>query len=297
MNPQIRSSLTWLALAASTFLAGCGVDADDTAHHRPLYTPDGEGIVFMSNRGGDWELYRANRDGTAVVRLTNHEGWDGYADISLDGTKIVFDRSGEEGEGPFLMNIDGSEARPLGQYRHKISGTRFSPDGRRIVAFEEVNERRDLWLLHAAEGRKLEELTHTPDQNEHDASFSPDGQYIAFAVVLDAGSALEIMHLGSKQRQRVFESAGNLYGVNWHPRGEALVFNAPDGEDQDLFLVNRDGSHLIQLTDNDTADHLASWHPNGEEIIFTSERNGNEAIHLMHVGDKTTTQLALEMTD
>ena len=297
MNHQNRFSKSCLPLVATILLAGCAAGDDDVAQHRPVFTPDGEGIVFMSNRSGDWELYQANRDGSAVKRLTEHDGWDGYADVSPDGTRLVFDRSGEAGEGPFVLNLDDGSAQPLAQVRNKIGGARYSPDGANFAVFEEINDKRDLWLLRVSNGQKLEELTHTPEQNEHDPAFSPDGKYLAFAVALDEGSALDVMNLRNHERTRIFETAGNLYGVSWHPQGEALVFNMPDGDDQDLFLIDRDGGHLVQLTKNETEDHLASWHPNGEEIIFTTDRTGSEAIHVMRIDDKSTRQLEIVIQD
>ncbi len=69
--------------------------------HRPVYSPDGSEVIFMSmsdKTNGDWELYRMNSDGSNVIRLTSHQGWDGYAVWSPKGEEIVFDR------------VDGHEA-------------------------------------------------------------------------------------------------------------------------------------------------------------------------------------------
>ena len=189
------AKLVSMALIA-VMTAGCLVSADDRGEHRPVFTPDGEHIVFMSNiHGGDWELFRAKADGSGVERLTENKGWDGYADVSPDGKQLVFDRGSDDYSGPFLLNLESGEVQQLGNFKNKAGGARFSPDGRRVVIFEEVDEKRDLWLIHPQDGWKMMELTHTPEMNEHDAAFSPNGEYIAFAVALEKGSALDIMNM------------------------------------------------------------------------------------------------------
>jgi len=37
----------------------------------PVFSPDGTKIVFTTNRDGNGEIYRMNKDGTNLVRLTN----------------------------------------------------------------------------------------------------------------------------------------------------------------------------------------------------------------------------------
>jgi Tol biopolymer transport system component len=38
----------------------------------PTWSPDGEQILFASNRTGNWEIYIANRNGTGLTNLTDH---------------------------------------------------------------------------------------------------------------------------------------------------------------------------------------------------------------------------------
>lgn len=47
---------------------------DLAANTRPLWTSDGEQIVFLSNRGGTYQFYTMNQDGSNVSQLTNFAG-------------------------------------------------------------------------------------------------------------------------------------------------------------------------------------------------------------------------------
>jgi hypothetical protein len=69
-----------------------GYDAESTICPR-----DGS-IVFTSTRDGDIELYRMDRDGKNVKRLTEAPGYDGGAFFSRDCSRIVWRASRPEGE-------------------------------------------------------------------------------------------------------------------------------------------------------------------------------------------------------
>ncbi len=66
---------------------------DPAEDRSPLWTPDGQRIVFASNREGTWGLFWKAADGTGdVERLVTREGVPYLAPYgwSPDGTKLVF---------------------------------------------------------------------------------------------------------------------------------------------------------------------------------------------------------------
>ena len=60
----------------------------------PDYSPDGQKIVFASNKhncdGRKFELFMINADGTGLEQITDFGGFTSFADISPDGKKLVF---------------------------------------------------------------------------------------------------------------------------------------------------------------------------------------------------------------
>ena len=113
----------------------------------PTWSPDGKRLAFMSIQphatGSDpnYDIYVVNLDGTALRRLTDWPGEDGWPAWSPDGRLIAYttsqDSAGQfQGRGPYLdiyvMRPDGSEKRRV---VHHYFGAYpdWSPDGELIM--------------------------------------------------------------------------------------------------------------------------------------------------------------------
>lgn len=89
-------------------LTGCMGPQRQVVVTEPVFSSDGERIVFVSNADGDAELYLVNADGSNLQKLTDNDDIDVSPAWSPDGTMIVFVSNRNGSFELYRMNADGS---------------------------------------------------------------------------------------------------------------------------------------------------------------------------------------------
>lgn len=283
---SIRRQFFVLTVSVAVSIQAAAADRSD---HRPVLSPDGGKIAFMSMSeatGGDWELFVMDADGRNLKRLTENPGWDGYAVWSPDGRTLIFDRS-LTGDGdnlaPHSLNLETGEATRFMERDGWVSISDWSDGG--LLGFWERDGQRDLYMFDE-NGGVVDQVTATPDISETDAQLSPDGKKIAFAswpASGDGETALDVIDLKSGNRKTLRRSPGRIYGLAWSPNGGSIAFtDAPGGEedDADIFVIDAKSGDITAITDDEAWDHMPVWTRDGAAIVFTSYRTDEERIYL-----------------
>jgi Tol biopolymer transport system component len=279
-----------------------------TATLDPLWSADGRQISFMRHHWDDSgglssELYVMNADGSG--QRTFSDALDPTRDVaptlSPDWRKIAFLRNpcwGAHGacrgnSTIYVMNVDGSGRHRLargGSTRINASGQReggddgyaWSPDGRRLAFMSDRAGNFEIYVVNA-DGSGERRLTSAPE-SDGGPVWSPDGRKIAFVrSILDRygiarRSEIYVMDAdGSGQR-----AIGRGGGAAWSPDGRKIAFRSERTGKAELFLVNVDGSGLVNLTRNPAADGGPAWAPDGKKIYFVRGRYGKSDVYAMN---------------
>ncbi|HKR67175.1 MAG TPA: protein kinase [Thermoanaerobaculia bacterium] len=79
----------------------------------------------------------------------------------------------------------------------------------------------------------------------------------------------------------LFGGAEEILSFDASPNGDAIAFTT-SGVQEDVFIVNADGSRLRQLTNDAARDRGVSWSPDGNTLYFYSNREGPYTIWSIH---------------
>jgi Tol biopolymer transport system component len=199
------------------------------------YSPDGQWIVFTSNRSAydhtlsaaeqkqldtdpsyfaDIYIMKADADGSGVKRLTDVPGYDGGPFFSPDGKRIVWRRFTENGllADIYTMNLDGTGVRRVTDFGAMSWAPYIHPSGRYIIfssnklGFENF----ELYLVDIDGKKEPVRVTHS-DGFDGLPVPSPDGRQLAWTS--NRGGARE----------------GQIYLAEWnHEKALEALRNAPE---------------------------------------------------------------------
>ena len=95
-------------------------------------------------------------------------------DVSPDGQTIAFDLLGDI----YTLPIGGGEARSINSGHAWSMQPRFSPDGSEIAFTSDAGGGDNIWIMNA-DGSDARQLTKEDFRMLNNASWSPDGEFIA----------------------------------------------------------------------------------------------------------------------
>ena len=201
------------------------------------WTPDSKTVLYAApTDSGDLDIFSIRADGgRAPVDLTNEPSTlDNQPTVSPDGRSFVYSGSGDL----YRRSIDGSGPVKLtggsGPNDGIDNAPDYSPDGSRIAFQSNRDGDYDIYVMKAGPegpGNQPMNLTGTAyglDSQQRRPSWSPDGRFIAYWRHLLSGS---------------FPFDGG-----------------------DIYRMRPDGSHVVNLTDNDgrdpvIGDIMPDWGP------------------------------------
>lgn len=133
--------------------------------YQSKWSPDGNKLIYVSNKTGNYEIYTSNADGTNQQKITNTQKNESDPEFSPDGNKIVYSAYNTGAYNTFeiyVMNSDGTNDIRLTNNNSIDNLPRWSPDGLRIVYSSELSAERhsEVYIMNA-DGSGQKRLTVT----------------------------------------------------------------------------------------------------------------------------------------
>ncbi|MEE8141471.1 MAG: hypothetical protein V3T77_00055 [Planctomycetota bacterium] len=303
---SMRHGVMGLSLLA-TVLAGCAEPGNPSSYPQPvpvIRAPRGTPVPPFPRAAHPQEHRLRN------VRQLTFGGENAEAYFSSDGKRLIFQskRPPHECDQIYIMDVDGGNVTQVSSGKGRTTCAYFFYPNNQKVLYSSTHlggdscppvpdhSRGYVWPVYDsyeifaanADGSNPVQLTDSPGYDA-EATLHPQGTRIVFTSARDGD--LEIYSMardGTDVKQLTF-SPGYDGGPYYSRDGTMIVYRAsrPKGSalkkfqdllaralvspsQLDLFVMNADGSHSRQVTDNGAANFCPFFHPESKRIIFSS---------------------------
>ncbi len=209
----------------------------DTNKEEPVYLQSalGKTAPELPSAGGrpmwsmmNFELYRAEKDGTAIDRLTKNPGFDGEATVDPKGQSLVYTTLRQGRSTLMRSDLKGDNAAVLVTGEGHDSQAQYSPDGQDLVfvRYAPDGQSSQIWLLPKGK-KKAKAVTEGPGIR-WTPSWHSNNNVILFSSNHQDLHNFEIYSINKDAtclQRLTYEVGQDLLPVSW-PDGKRLVFTS-----------------------------------------------------------------------
>jgi TolB protein len=227
-----------------------------------------------------------------ALDILHYRGWGTDAEWSPDGDYIAFsgfspgNSERSQQRELYIMRVkDGDVRRIADNGLMDYNSPTWSPDGRHI-AYQGYTTYSgwDIFIYDVETGESQNVFSSLGVGTDGSPAWSPDGRYIAFSTnsgILADNFDIYLLDVETGRTRPLSESPSIEVMPAWSPDGERLLYAATTGiRGYDLFVINRDGTGRVQLTDGADAEMEPSWSPDGERIAFVSNYPNGRQVNI-----------------
>jgi len=245
-------------------------------------------IVYMSSEFGTAAITAMRPDGTRRVQITTDQLPYSTPVVSPDGHSVAVAVGFGPGgiwngtDGIYILDCFG-KTRTKVAGRSSLDGTpAWSPDGTKLAFRSESpgpwGAYGRIWVV-GRDGSGLHQLTpenaDTTDYTFDDSpTWSPDGTQVLYS------------HNGKLWLINADGTAPTSLGISgmypaWSPDGSKIAFTWEANGTYAVFIADRDGTNVRQVTQPIQQDDFARWSPDGRQLVFQRVENG--ILHLFRI--------------
>ncbi|UCF38378.1 MAG: serine/threonine-protein kinase [Acidobacteriota bacterium] len=208
----------------------------------PSVSPNGDRILFNSDRTDAFEVWVTASDGSDPYQLTHFGRHCGRANWSSDGTRIVFDSNINQAWGVYVIDAEGGVPSRLTGTQYEGGAPSWSRDGSRIYFWSSRGERREVWSMPVDGGGEAVQITknggfyglESPDREFF--YYVRDGKSDLWRVPIQGGEEAQVLDLPLWSFSWDLAGRWVYYGANLPAGGFGIYRLDPEsGESEELY--------------------------------------------------------------
>ena len=234
---------------------------------RPVWSPDGNWIIYVSNEGGNMDLWKKPLVGGKAERITDSPDNEIDPAWSPDGRSIAF-RSEGKSDGIFIIPSTGGANYQLTNFG---SSPAWSPDSRQLA----FSAHGSIYLIPAA-GGDPQLLVEGTSANPRPV-WTADGKRILFWHRTRGDIHVVDVEGGESKPLSLIPSGKEVSSIQINKAGDRLLFSMGFfGGNKNLYEVAIDTLTSMKLTGprnltiTPTDDIEGAYSPNGRYVAFTA---------------------------
>ena len=250
---------------------------------RISWMPDNRHLILQNTPPDEqnWHLQRIDTTTGLSQTLTSGTGAEYMPAVSPDGRRIAF-ASGLPDFDIVQVSLESGESAPvLSTGRNETSPT-WSPAGTRFAYLTSARGRSELWLHSAQDDSSVPILRRdTPGAPAWStlqwASFSPDGQKIAYGAIQSDRHAIWVSPVAGGQPVPLDRDSVDQHGAAWSPDSNSIAYQRLRDGQWELVRAPLGGGPIVRIADGDPGAGVSVWSPTGAWLAYV--RHG--ALHLV----------------
>lgn len=227
----------------------------------PAWSPDGEKIVFTSYRNNNPDLFLRDLKNGTDISLLSFPGINSAPAWSPDGRYLAVTLSKDGASEVYRYDYKTSVLRRLTYNQSIDTSPSWSPNGKQIVFTSDRAGNPHIYIMDS-DGSNLRKLTAINPYNDTPI-WSPLGDKIAL-VSRERGESFDVYTLDIMSGKiRQLTAVGNNTHPSWSPDGLHLAFSSNRDGQNEIYVINWDGTGLKRLT-YDGGNTSPAWSPRME---------------------------------